>query len=239
MGILDDKKFEEMDWISQATEPIDSQLNTILGGFPDEFIIDYNTYFAILKMGNDSIFGLWKHTIMNYVAHEFNLPKFGSLSYKEMALLESCFTLSIEPDTILNLNTKQLSKPIVLKKIKNSLEDKELSKILGAKGVNSLYYLRINDENVSRAHEIMDIVGKCDSGLRTKSFSKKSSILHNRVRDIFSNNEWLIKDGELADKIGLWMSSYIIDGNLAALSNLYRLKVMTHKQQAIYSIEEV
>ena len=44
MGVFDDKKFEELDWISQATEPIDSELNEVLGAVPEEVVLDFNMY---------------------------------------------------------------------------------------------------------------------------------------------------------------------------------------------------
>ncbi len=56
---------------------------------------------------------------------------------------------------------------------------------------------------------------------------------------LFKTNEWKIKDTELANKVGFWIKDYIVDGNLAAYSNFCRLKVMTHKDQPIYSMEEV
>jgi hypothetical protein len=93
--------------------------------------------------------------------------------------------------------------------------------------------------SVSRANEILELLGNSDAGLRSRSPRKKKESLYYRLKNLFETNEWNIKDTELANKIGVWIVSYILNGDLSALSNFCRLKVMTHKGQPIYSMEEV
>ena len=91
----------------------------------------------------------------------------------------------------------------------------------------------------SRANDIMELLGGCEEGLRSRSDRRKKSVIHKRVGEIFKDNLWNIRDTELATKVGSWIRCYIENGNLAAYSNFCRLKVMTHKGQPIYSMEEV
>jgi hypothetical protein len=95
------------------------------------------------------------------------------------------------------------------------------------------------EDGIGRANEIMEILGGCEGGLRTRSIRRKRAALHDRLVKLFKDNEWNIKDTTLANKVGFWICSYVKEGNLAAFSNFCRLKVMTHKGQPIYSMEEV
>ena len=83
----------------------------------------------------------------------------------------------------------------------------------------------------------MEILGKCDEGLTSKSSRTKRRGLMVRLREIMSKNEWNLRDVELANQVGLWIIDYIQDGNVAAFRDLCRLKVMTHKGLPIYSME--
>ena len=53
-----------------------------------------------------------------------------------------------------------------------------------------------------------------------------------------SKNEWNIRDIGLSNRIAKWIKLYLCDGNLAAYTNFCKLKVMTHDDDPIYSIDE-
>lgn len=236
MGVFDDKKFEELDWISQAMEPIDSALNDVLSNIPEEQIIDFEMY---RKMTSDS-YGLdlsLDHAI--YFMARKHLAV--SLSWKERDALKPCFKFSIEGDEIL-LDFEQneiTGGTIKLIKLKSTMDEKALASLLGNEGLDSLNGMFLGQESLGRMNEILELLGKCEDGIKTRSIHKKKSVLLKRVRTIFKDNEWKIKDTELANKIGRWIKSYVMNSDLAALSNFCRLKVMTHKDQPIYSMEEV
>jgi hypothetical protein len=46
MGVFDDKRYEELDWLSKAVEPIESYLATVLSELPDEVDLDFNALVA-------------------------------------------------------------------------------------------------------------------------------------------------------------------------------------------------
>ena len=82
------------------------------------------------------------------------------------------------------------------------------------------------------------ILGGCGEAMKNKSGKKKVTAIKERLIKIFETNEWRIRDMALANKVGFWIKGYISGGNLADLTNLCKLKVMTHNNMPIYSVKE-
>lgn len=236
MGVFDDKKFEELDWISQATEPMDSVMNDVLGAIPEEINIDFDLYFKMVKdsYGVDLDLG----RMVNYFAGVYVPNK--ELSYHQRNALLECFRLEITgEDVILNFEEKSITGgEIRLIKLSSTMDEKVLEGMLGREGVEAVSNAYIHPRSLARANEIMELLTKCEDGLRTRSERKKRMVMAKRLQTLMKSNEWKIKDTELANKVGFWICDYIKDGNMAAFSNFCRLKVMTHKNQPIYSMEE-
>lgn len=239
MSVFQDKKFEGLDYVSQLIEPIDSQLNVLLGELPDEFIIDAQTLRNLLHSRGSSY--LSKGSILNYILSTLHLQNFAELiNSASFDAIEKCFELHVDDNNIIfDFDKNFLSQPIKLIKVTQNLDDKILEKLLGQEGLYTVYNCDFSQYNMSRANDIMEMLGECESGIKTKTYRKKRSVVLHRLEAIFRNNEWKIKDMELANKVGYWVRSYIEDGNIAALSNLCRLKVMTHTGNPIYSMKEV
>lgn len=234
MGVFDDKKFEELDWISQATEPIDSIMNEALSLIPDETIIDFPTY---KKMVGNYDLNLSISRIVDYLVKRYT--NHIDISYQQRNALLDCFNIEMDPQVLLDFEKQQIVGNIKVIKIASTMDEKVLESMLGHEGIEEVGRVFISHSAMSRANEIMELLGKCEEGLRTRSERKKRLIMKNRLAILFKNNEWKIKDTELANRVGFWIRDYIKDGNLAALSNFCRLKVMTHKGQPIYSMEEI
>jgi hypothetical protein len=235
MGVFDDKKFEELDWISQATEPIDSELNEILGEMPEEIIIDFKTY---KEMVGDS-YGLDLNIdrMISYALVKFTTKQY--LSYQQKDIIRPCFEIHMDSGVDLDFENEVITGTIKFVKIQSTLDEKVLEGMLGREGIEQIHSMYFHGAGLSRANEIMELLGGCEEGLRTRSERRKRQAIKQRLVKLFKTNEWKIKDTELADKVGIWIKSYVVDGNLAAFSNFCRLKVMTHKDQPIYSMEEV
>ena len=236
MSVFHDKKFEELDWISQAIEPIESDLNNHLSNLPDVFEIDFKKYVDII--GDN-----WDHELTNTKILSHLLPGHirSSLSYQERGMIDNCFQLELIGEPVMDFNAQSITNgSISLKKIMFSLDEHALKSILGKNGISNLSYATFyGDKASSRANEVMEILGDCASGLRSTSIRKKRQAITNRVIQIMKTNEWNIKDTTLANKVGYWIADYIKDGKLAAFTNFCKLKAMTHRGQPIYSMEEV
>ncbi len=236
MGVFDDKKFESLDWISQATEPIDSAINDLLSRLPEETVIDYDLYMRIAARGYG--LDLESRKILSYLVAEDE--HFNGMSWDARAVLGNCFELQVTGELILDLENHTLTGgEIKFVKTTHTLDEKVLQDMLGKDGMSKINQMFIPAEGLSRANEVMEILGKCEEGMRTRSGRRKRVLLVQRLRDIFKANEWNIRDTELANKVGYWIVEYVKYGNLAAWSNFCRLKVMTHKGQPIYSMEEI
>lgn len=237
MGVFDDKKYDELDWISQATEPIDSKMNEILAIMPDSIDIDFNMYRNLLRSRSYGT-ELTIHEVIYHYASKASIV----LSYQQQQALEKCFVFEIDGENlILDFENKVISGgKIKIIKTTSTMDEQVLKSMLGFEGIEQFYHSYYNNpQAVSRMNEVMELLAKCEQGLRTRSSAKKRNIIIHRLRALFKDNEWNIRDTELANKVGLWIRDYIQDGNLAAFSNFCRLKVMTHKGQPIYSMEEV
>ena len=234
MGVFDDKKFDNLDWISQTTEPIDSHLNEVLNKVPDELLIDFDLYNAMLEDSYHLELSLDK--VVTFLAGKYAGKL---LSWSEINTLTKCFEFSLEGDVAINFEQKKINGDFKLIKIVSTIDEKDLNVILGQDGTGTVAHTLISEQNSSRANEIMELLEKCEDGIRSRSARTKKSVLYKRLVDLFKTNEWNIRDTELANKVGRWIAEYLQTGNLASFSNFCRLKVMTHKNQPIYSMEEV
>jgi hypothetical protein len=235
MGIFDDKQYNELDWISQAVQPIISPLTQILESIPERTDV---SDIIISHKSNYSSSGWSLSELLSGLIE--NVPGGEKLRWDERSILEECFALDMTGDgyATLNLTEQTLSEKIFLVKTKFTLEDDRLKTTLGVEGLRALRDIKNWSMDISRANEMLELLEKCDDVLRSRSTKLKRQALSRRLSEILHSNEWMIKSTDLANKIGMWIASYICTGNLAALSNITRLKVITYKGAPIYSIEE-
>lgn len=234
MGVFDDKKFEELDWISVAMEPIDSELNDILAELPEIVEIDFKTYRSMVSNSHGIDLSLDRA-----VQHMISVTSQKHISWKARDVLVTCFTFEHDDDLMLDFEKKIITGKLRLVKVIGTMDEKTLAGMLGSEGIDQCSSMSFHGAGITRANEIMELLGKCSEGMKTRSDRRKRHAIVQRLRQLFKDNEWKIKDTELANKVGYWICEYITEGNLAAFSNFCRLKVMTHKDQPIYSMEEV
>ena len=233
MGVFDDKKFEQLDWMTQMTETIDSSLNELLARLPERTEIDSKT--LLNQLGSSyltlSISSVVRELTKNHIK--------SNLSYDEQQTIDNCFKFETDGEIELNAETQSVSGKIYLVKVVPTLADEDLQGMMGAKGIEAVGNLTRNCAlNFDRLNEILDILGNCAEAMRCKSGKKKVRAIQDRLRKVFSTNEWRIRDMDLSNKVGYWIWNYVQDGNLADLTNLCKLKVMTHNNMPIYSVEE-
>ena len=237
MSIFDDKKLEKLDWMTKITETIESELNTILSKLPDEIVIDKTII-------NNSVLCSYSRSITaSAVLNPFisKVVNGGDLSYDDYDKLYKCFMFEVSENSVYNATTQELVGEIKLIKTTATFDDESLQKTMGIKGITSIREVlwgRTDSATAGRMNEVLDLLGGCEEDRKGRSVRKKTYVIQRRLKTIFANNEWRIRDAELADKVGFWISSYIKTGNLAAFTNFCKLKVMTHNNMPIYSMEE-
>jgi hypothetical protein len=235
MGVFDDKRYEELDWISKAVEPIETPLQELLASLPGEFIIDFDLF---LKMvGQSSSLSLSLSRVMHHLVN--NSESAHRVDYDDAQRLQECFAIELDEHTYVDFESGIITGEIRLVKVKDSFEEKELQAAMGSKGLANMNSdLWHPNTTCGRLNEIVDMIGKCDAAFKTRSKRKKAHLIYRRMKTILTEGEWNIKSTELADKLCGWIGGYARSGNLACLTNFCKLKVMTHKGLPIYSMEE-
>lgn len=232
MSIFEDKKFEKLDWMTQMTETIESNLNLTLSRLPAEISIGIEDLKTMMKDSYYSNYFSVRPIVLNLIrstAEDLNL------SYDDEQKIIDCFELKLDEETVVDFTNNTISKPMFVIKIKPTFEDAELQTFLGYRGLSHIRSSFFGPEHLNRLDEILSIL---EVEEKSKSVKKKTKALTKKMQDIFKNNEWRIRDMELADKISVWINRYILKGCLASLTNLCKLKVMTHNNMPIYSIQE-
>ena len=235
MGVFDDKKFEQLDWMTQMTETIESEMNGLLARLPDRINIDADKILSNVSGGR---FSLPRYGVVRELIN--NLEEKSMLTYDEYEILAGCFRFEGPEQVEFNASSGTLTHGIALVKTVATIEDAILQKIMGRRGLEQLRFERFAPvpEVLGRMNEILDMLGKCESEMRNKSANKKQRAIVARLTDVFATNEWRIRDTTLANKVCFWIKGYIKDGNLPDLINFSKLKVMTHSNMPIYSVEE-
>ncbi len=232
MGVFDDSKLEQLDWMTQMTETIDSDLNELLARLPDKMPI--STEHITANSGNTYLSLSVMDLVRKFLEDEYHL------TWKEETIIKNCFRLETVGDVELDARTGKMTGEVNLIKTIKTLSDEELQPLMGLKGLEKLPRASHFGDNppVERVNEILDILGECNDALRSRSFAKKMKKVKDRLTSIFKENEWRIRDMALANKVSVWVGGYVRDGNLADLTNLCKLKVMTHSNMPIYSVKE-
>jgi hypothetical protein len=230
-----DKFYDEMDDISKMIEPYQYSLNEDLAKFPDEIEVTAEQL--------DSPWGLSVRDVIRLKATELDLKELLNKSYdvaNEFFEFKIINEMGEEVDsTSLNFKNGILLDKIVMRKKRIAYEDSDIEKIVKNNLVGALdyNYNRYSDLNASRMNEIADLFNS-DTVKKERSVRKKMRELKHLFGSLVENKKLDIRDVGLAERFGKWVVLYIKDGNLAALNNITRLKIMTHQNKPIYSMEE-
>lgn len=234
MGLFNDNDYENMEWLEKVIEPYIFPFNNILKQIPDEITITPENIYELLGNNNSKWVSL--HIMLDYLIHKQILK----CSKDDIDEISEIFTAEIPDNYGIDIYTKKASGEIKLVKKVKMIEEKDIPSYV-SKVVSSKLIEQLNSNNVetSRIKEIMDIL-ECDKeSMSARSVWKKLGNQRKRIIYIIENDIWRIRDVTLIYKLVDWIIMYIKNGNLAALSNIMRLKCMTHSGAPIYSMEEI
>lgn len=232
MGVFDDKKFEQLDWMTQITETIDSELNALLVKLPDRTAVKPEQ--ILENLGTYSSL-----SVSSFIEPLIRQGFEGEMAWEEKQKIYNCFKFEVDENLEVDATTGGMTGKVYLVKVVATLEDKDLQDMMGSRGIEALSRANWGSEPpLVRMNEMLDLVGGCEEAMRNRSANKKMRALASRLRHIFLTNEWRIRDMVLANKVGFWLKGYIADGNLSDLTNITKLKVMTHNNMPIYSVKE-
>ena len=232
MSFFEDKEYENLDWLNAAMEVPSFSLNDKAAQLKDRYELGYE---EIVRLNGLNTLSMLIECIKNDKVRE-------SMTPKEISIItDRLYFIEYEEDTILNCEDETLSNPIFLVKRANIFEEKAL--IDTVKGMmwailNGGGKIDRDKQDISRLNEIMDTIG-CDTERKSKSRSKKQFAILRHMTNILKDDTWNIRNMDLHIKAAEWIMDYSIEGNLAAITNLIKLKCMTHSGNPIYSMKEV
>lgn len=233
MSIFEDKEYAKMDWLTQAVEPIISSLNDKLIALPSEFVLTYNDVVRLAFSGYNDL----RINEADLVAHCFRK---NNLNTKDLPKeITEVYKLQLEGIPIVDMTGNGLSGGTIrIVKTKDHFEEKDLLKMMGREGFAKLHTMDTRNMDVARPNEILELLGGMENALKSKSVGSKCQAIAAEYDKIMQENRWNIRNVDLSNRIGEWIRLYLMHGNLAALTNFCKFKVMTHNNQAIYSIQE-
>lgn len=235
MSIFDDKKFDQLDWVSQMTETIDSEVNTLLAQLPDRTKLDLEKVLGLADIGYFGVRLSLRNAVQSILKAIPNRPY---MTWEAERTVDGCFCLEISDNFTLDFEKNEMMGEVYLVKTIPTIDDETLQKQMGVEGLYLLRHINTNEGSIGRMNEVMELLGGLEEQLKSRSMRKKLAGIRHRLQTIFEKNEWRIRDTKLANNVSKWIVEYVENGNLAAFSNFCKLKVMTHQNMPIYSIEE-
>lgn len=235
-----DKVYEEMDDVSKMFEPFQYDLNDELSRFPDRVEIKFEDLVNSGYSGYGFSYGLDLPTFIHKLAIDMNMLNIAD----NVSMLTSHDFFKFEAETEnaeiwLDADKETITHKIFLVKNKiafdeRQLEDMSKDYIIGQLKRN--FYTN-REMNKARFNEVADLYG-AKTVKSERSYGGKLSEFCNHIKVMLDDKTLDIRDMSLVHKFVHWIVLYVKHGNLAALNNLTRIKIMTHEKRPIYSIEE-
>lgn len=234
-NLFEDIAYDELDEISQLVEPYKFGVNDDLAQFPDEIELDASFFEGLLKTGyaNRDI-----RKIVEQHCNNFGLSSLYNYIHKNYNGTSHFFKLEIEEGSTFDPATGELKGSIKVIKHKMAMEDKEIDELLinyMSKKFNN--FPRPSQLKTGNINEICDLFGVKEA-LKERSARGKLRHLYSHYKEIFSDRRLNIRDVELFKRFIDWNYKYIVDGNLPAMSNITKVKIMMRSELPIYSIKE-
>lgn len=232
MSFLNDKEWDQMDWLNKAVEPFKFSLNEELAKLPSEHVFSYGEVIGYLVNSRE----MRVESILNVLAPSWGLKE-ETISMMGSIGIDRLFKLELEAGTTIDLHREVLIGKVSLVKIVESLSDDAISELLPqiATNVLRLAGTRITSARMNEAMDILD----CKEARSSSSVRKKSYALMDHIFKIYRDNTWNIRNVDLAIKMLGWIQGYLHNGDRCSLANLSKLKCMIHNGHPIYSMEEI
>jgi len=232
MPLFKDKVYEEMDDISKLIEPYQYSLNDDLAQFPDE-----------VEITRDHMQTQYSFSVRDVVRSKAKELELYNLVDKVWEVSESFFEFKIydsegEAAESIDYDFKnnKMNGRILLVKKKAYLGDDEIVGVI-KKTIDDKFYGWNNTYDSKRINEIADLFND-NTVKKQRSIRKKVRHLSRHLVALIDSRKIDIRDVGLASRFVDWILLYVKDGNLPALANITKLKIMTHNNRPIYSIDE-
>lgn len=225
MSILKDKVYEEMDWLSQAIQPMTSPIEEVIDKAPDTIpftqrqLLSELSIYSMSVNTNDII-----KTVFNQYLKTNNISLQGT-SFSERDFLVKNFKVVLTIDKMFIKKTDDAAGYI--SKDRKPLENTEALDMMRRN--QSLYDL--NSRNVrrnsgsKRAAEVKQILFK----------DSEDHDLNTLLVQWTRKEDFLIKSVDAFSYVVDVVNAYVIHGDIKSFGEIARIKLMLNKGQPIYS----
>lgn len=234
MDLFKDKTYEELDDISQLVEPYVLDINEDLSKCDNEIIIDEERLSSIVMMHGS----IALRKLISWHANNNGLKILANYCDRDYYFAENFFELQIQEGTTFNASTRTINGSIKLIKKKIAYEDKEIEEMM-LNEINKSFrsYPRPSKISKPRLNEICDLFNVKEA-LSSRSADEKLRYLLKRYKDLVQDRSLNIRDYALFQRFLQWNWLYVVNGNLPAMSNITKVKIMMRSELPIYSIKE-
>lgn len=239
MDLFKDKKRDDFDELTQLIEPFMYKYNEIVSMLPDEIEL---TFDVILSLSGPGFYSVSRRKITEIAMltagiKETDLPQ----NHDTVRMLHEAYEFDIRGNVKFDMSVPEMTGGtiVAVKKagVKNDEEIKdEMVKYIEKHMISG--QMRASDCPAARFHELAESFGFYEEMKKQTTFNGRKRLLRSKITEEFKNNSIRIRDYELGCRFAKWVSAYLKDGNLAALKNIATLKIMSHEDIAIYSINE-
>ena len=222
--MFEDITFNKLDDISKMLEPFTYSLNDELSSMPNEIDVTYDNIITLVER---HLCVPNRLTSSDILINALNYPsKFGQF-----------YDLITESSSI-DFSEKTLYGSMKLIKASNGYDEEEMGKLIENQVKSKLNssMRSLSAFSNSRVNEVAELFDLKDVP-KTRGYRQKRRAITFGFNNLFKENKILIKDVDFGFRFASWLKLYIEDGNLGAMSNLCKVKILTHKNRAIYSIE--
>jgi len=250
MSIYTDKVYDQLDFISQATEPFMDNIENLFSAIPDMILLSpedlYDSSYISRSYAGMTIRNVISKKIKsvseNIIASDksrYDTDLCDMFSEKAFFTIESEDLMPVE----INIFTGECSSPLYLVKKKNCIDNEDVLKYAKSRAFSSYRHVYFDynkrdskPESINRIKELCDIFNAQFS--RTKNIAVIANELSNHILTNIENDVYRIRTFKLMCLIGRWCKSYVNYGDIESYTNLTRFKLMTHSGKAIYSVGE-
>lgn len=223
MSIFKDEAYENLDWMSQAVEPLVCHLNDYLAELPDEKELSVQD---IMKFHNS-------FSVSSCVNAVIMLERY-DISYDERDILIKCFDVKAPATMTLDYETNSLDGQVFVVKEVSQIPEEKIFRamedmvwdVVKSEGRKPITYL----VNLLLPESKQDIIDAKRRGTLSRVFRRA-------IISALKENKWPVKNYSLWRSILKTIDSYIAYENDEDLAKLALFSVMLKSKTAIYSIK--
>lgn len=259
-GIFHDKEYDRMQnsedaWLELAIEPFRFLPNDLLGLLPDRIDITDTVVSRIQSEHPEDLIDrrrvIHADSIVMQQLNDLllkNGAELGDLAERlknyPMHILKSAISKTYHLDDGGGFQFDYSRQKVIgdtklfLVKSKSNIDDMEAKQIIDEwVQINVGHF---NSTHVKECNEVLDVLGcKHENARKTRSGRRKSTYIRRRLKEIFVEDEWKIRDDTVWISFVKNVMEYLSTSSHAGLTNMLRLKCMVHKGNPIYSVEFV